>query len=329
MSRFTDAAATSHTLSVTAMEEASRLGQRTADIDHLFLALVVSEQIAGQVLRSFGITLDAARRAVAAQHSEQLASLGISAEVREEGRIVFHETDGYEWGPRPLEIIRRAGQGGRRGDAAAVLRDLVVEPSGMIEAVLDRLGVAPAAVIRRLDEAERSSSASTRYAFEPGTLSAVSESFAPADVDQVWSLLSDVSRLPEWEPNIGRVEGGGSQLRVGQTREGRSRTERPDGKESRVASKYRAQRIELVAREDRHLVEWRFTYPEAPKSNARRIRIELEPAAGGTTLRILLAWERTSGSSRPVRRWILRPFHRFVLWLQLSQISGGISRAFR
>lgn len=38
MSKFTDAAVTSHTLSVTAMEEASRLGQRTADIDHMFLA---------------------------------------------------------------------------------------------------------------------------------------------------------------------------------------------------------------------------------------------------------------------------------------------------
>lgn len=49
MSKFTDAATTSHTLSVAAMEEASRFGQRSTDIDHMFLALVVSEQVAGQV----------------------------------------------------------------------------------------------------------------------------------------------------------------------------------------------------------------------------------------------------------------------------------------
>ncbi len=47
MSRFTDSASTSYSLSITAMEEASRVGQREADIDHLFLALTVSEQTAG------------------------------------------------------------------------------------------------------------------------------------------------------------------------------------------------------------------------------------------------------------------------------------------
>ena len=53
MSRITAAAATSHTLSVTAMEEASRLGQHKVDIDHMLLALVVSEQVAGSRSRSW------------------------------------------------------------------------------------------------------------------------------------------------------------------------------------------------------------------------------------------------------------------------------------
>ncbi|NNV08857.1 Clp protease, partial [Geobacillus sp. MMMUD3] len=95
MSRFTDSASTSYSLSITAMEEASRVGQREADIDHLFLALTVSEQTAGQVLRSLGITIDDAREAVAAQHAEQLAGLGIRMDPPEPGRIVFHETEGY------------------------------------------------------------------------------------------------------------------------------------------------------------------------------------------------------------------------------------------
>jgi hypothetical protein len=78
-------AATAQALSLTAMEEASRRGQREADIDDLFLALVVSEQIAGQVLRWTGITLDAALEAVAAQHAAQLESIGITADLPDPG----------------------------------------------------------------------------------------------------------------------------------------------------------------------------------------------------------------------------------------------------
>ncbi len=115
MSKFTDAAATSHTLSIAAMEEASRVGQRTADIDHLFIALVLNEQTAGQVLRSLGITLSAARDAVDKQHAEQLAALGVQA-VAEPGKIVFHETRGCEWQERAVELIRRASRGDKRRD---------------------------------------------------------------------------------------------------------------------------------------------------------------------------------------------------------------------
>ncbi len=117
MSRITAAAATSHTLSVTAMEEASRLGQHKVDIDHMLLALVVSEQVAGQVLRSFGVTLDAAREAVDTQHAEQLASLGIRTEMPTPGRITFHETGISEWSPRAQEVIKSSAEGKNSGDA--------------------------------------------------------------------------------------------------------------------------------------------------------------------------------------------------------------------
>ena len=205
MSKFTDAVTTSHTLSLTAMEEASRFGQRTADIDHMFLALVVSEQIAGQVLRSMGVTLESARDALAQQHSAQLASLGINSESASQGRIVFHETGGYEWSDRALEVIKRASDGDKRGDAAAVLRELAAEPSGMIEQVLQRLGSASDAVIARLDQVERNPALTPRHTIQPGRLSGVSEAFAPATVERVWKLLADPLRMPVWEPAIGEV----------------------------------------------------------------------------------------------------------------------------
>ena len=105
MSKLTTTAATAHTLSLTAMEEASRLGQRTADIDHLFLALVVSEQRAGQVLRSLGITLDSAREAVVTQHAEQLASLGIETH----SRVILYDDSDIRTSARAWFILRGYG----------------------------------------------------------------------------------------------------------------------------------------------------------------------------------------------------------------------------
>ena len=331
MSKLTAAAATSHTLSVTAMEEASRLGERTAGVDHLFLALVVNEQVAGQVLRSFGVTLDSAREAVAAQHAAQLASLGIRSPAPAPHRITFHETYDYEWGESALEVIRRSAEGRRKGDAAAVLRELAAEPSGLIEAVLRRLGTIPEAVLARLDEAERYPSRVT-HLFDPGALSGTSESFVPADVARVWGLLSDPARMPEWEPGIGSVENVPTRVGVGSRWIAHALTERPDGKPIRVRPAFRTAQVELTGLDEGHRLEWRFTWPDAPTSNMRQVRIELEPAAGGAQLVLSAAWVRKPDAGRPrlrVLRWLLRPLHRFAMWMQLMQLSGSIGRVFR
>jgi uncharacterized protein YndB with AHSA1/START domain len=330
VTKFVSAAATSHTLSLAAMEEASRSGERTTDVGHLLMALAVNEQVAGQVLRGLGVTLDVVREAVAAQHAEQLASLGIEAEAPAGGKIVFHETGGYEWDKPSLKIFERASDGDKRGDAAAVLRELVAEPSGMVAAVLRRLGTTPEAVVEGLDEAERYPSHTPLRTVEPGRLSGVSEAFVPAPVERVWELLADASRMPEWEPGIGSVESGPSTVRVGDTWVARARTTRPDGKVLKVKPELVAQRVEVVALEEGHLLEWCFTFPGVALANARRIRVELEPAAGGTQLRLALAWDRNADRPRrPVRALLLRPLTRFSIWMQLSQLGGGISRVFR
>lgn len=329
MSRFMGAAATSHTLSVAAMEEASRFGQRTADVDHLLLALVVNEQVAGQALRSLGITLDSARTAVAAQHADQLATLGVHADLPE-GQIVFHETGGYHWGERVNDVIKRANLGKRRGDAAAVLRQLVAEPSGLIEAILHRLGTSPRVVVERLDEAERHSvEAPQRSATSRDHLSGVVDSFIPASVGQVWELLVDPSRMPEWEPSIGRVDEAPVRPRMGDSWIARARTQRADGKPNRVKRQLRTQRVELTALEPGQVIAWVFRYPDAPTANTRYVRVDMEAATGGTQLRIALTWQRGARWRPPAPAWFMRPLARFSVWLQLSQISGGISRTFR
>ncbi|MFF8893054.1 SRPBCC family protein [Brevibacterium casei] len=329
MSRFTDSASTSYSLSILAMEEASRVGQREADIDHLFLALTVSEQTAGQVLRSLGITIDDAREAVAAQHAEQLAGLGIRTDPPAPGRIVFHETEGYEWGDRALRILQAANGSGKRGDAAAVLRDLVVEPSGMIESILTRLGTSSEAVLAELDRVERLSdrpAGSTSADALSGTVAA----FVPAPIDDVWRLLSDASRLPDWDPTIGSVEDGTAATSAGQSWAARTRSTRRDGTPVTVKPHVVNQRVEAAEVDEPRFIEWRATYPDAARANARRTSISLEPAAGGTQLHIEYAWVRTSTSL--VRRLLglaLRPLQRFLIWIQLGQLRAGISRAFR
>ena len=330
MSTLTEAARTSHALSLTAMEEASRVGQRTADIDHLLIALVLTEQIPGQVLRSFSMTLDSVRQAVAEQHLDQLAALGIQTAAPAPGTIVFHETDGYEWSDRALGILTRASKHGKRGNAAAVLRELVGEPSGMIEAILARCDTTPAAVTARLDDAERTLTHTPRRTVRGDALSGSSEAFVPASPEQVWELLADPSRMPEWEPSLEHVGGAPATMNVGEIRTVTARTARADGKAIRVKPDFITQHVELLAREEPRLIEWRFTFPEAPLSNARCIRVELEPAAGGTHLRLALAWERNPNRARrPIPGGLMRPLYRFALWLQLSQLGGGIARAFR
>lgn len=326
------AAATSHTLSLAAMEEASRQGIRDADIEHLFLALVINEQIAGQVLRSLRITLDATRDAVVAQHAAQLETLGIVADPPSPGRIVFHETDGYDWTNRAVEVIKRAGSGGNNGDSAAVLRALLAEPSGMIEAVLQRLGVARGEVIARLDEAERIPAHDSPQLRTTGHLSGAGTAFVPAPVEDVWALLASPERMPEWDPTFGHVKRDDAEIppRPGDTWAGRTRTHRPDGKPFKTREGLQRQRIELLAKEERSLIAWRFTYPDEPRANSRHLTIALEPAAGGTQLGITFAWElNPARRRRPFPGFIVKPLYRFAIWMQLTQIGSSIGRVFR
>jgi uncharacterized protein YndB with AHSA1/START domain len=329
LSKLTTMAATAHVLSLAAMEEASRRGQREADIDHLFLALVINEQVAGQVLRWFGITLDAAREAVAAQHAAQLESIGVTADVPEAGRIVFHETGGYEWSRRALDIFDRASRKGEKGDASAVLRALVAEPSGLIADLLERLNTSTTEVVARLDEAERIPTHAEPRSTTAGTLSGFAEQFIPAPVVDVWAMLVDPARMPEWEPGIGTVEPGDDTGRFGDTWVGHAPTHRADGKPLSIKPEFRRQQVELLAADERSHVSWRFSYPAAPGANSRCLTIDLEPVAGGTRLGITVAWKRDPQRRRRVLGLLLRPWHRFAVRMQLAQIGGGISRAFR
>ncbi|WP_136054949.1 SRPBCC domain-containing protein [Microbacterium sp. K24] len=330
MSRFSVIAATSQSLSLAAMEEASRFGQRETDLDHLLLALTLSTHPAGQVLRGAGVTLDAVRRALGDQRAAQLRSLGIVAgDAEGPERIRFHETGGYEWTPRAREIFARAASGRHTGDAEAVLRELLKDQSGLIDDLLERVGTSAAEIVARLDEVQ-GLALHTFPVHGEGEVCGFAEAFVPASVDEVWSLLADPRQMLEWDAMTARVECGAevSIAEAGDTWFTFAPERRPDGKRLAVRERFLRRRVEVLEVDRNAVISWRFSYPDAPGSAAIRILIALHPAAGGTQLEITLAWRRSRGWRRAVGL-LFRPLRRLLLWSQLAQISGGISRAFR
>lgn len=326
MSKLSRAAATSQTLSLVAMEEASRLGLREADLEHLLLALVVSDQPAGVALRSAGITLADARAAVESLHSEQLASLGIPTGLPDAGRIVFHETAGYEWNRRASDLVGRAAGRGRSGDAASVLRELLAEPSGLITDLLERLGTAPEQVLAELDRAESATPPRPSRPRAPGVATGTVETFAPASVDEVWALVSSPGRIPQWYPSIASVETPRSEDAI--TWDARSTTTDPAGKPVRVRPDRVRCQVELLDAVPATRVRWRFVYPDAAAHRPVVVEVSLAPTAGGTQVSVVQTWVRRTGW-RAVVSAPLRPLQRALLWLAAFQTGAAISRAFR
>jgi uncharacterized protein YndB with AHSA1/START domain len=329
MSKLVRAAQTSQSLSLSAMEEASRAGLRVADLEHLFLALVISDQPAGGSLRSMGIDLDGARRAVEEAHAAQLASLGIEASFPQAGRIVFHETGGYDWSKRAYDLIARSVDEDANGDAAAVLRELVSEPSGLIADILRRLGTTPGAVLEHLDRFDApAGGTATQPAQVKGQASGSIRTFVPAPIDGVWQFLADPARIPEWETSVGSIDPAVQDFTSGTVWQGLAPARRPDGKPVNVKPGFRRRSIELVAAHRPERIAWSFTYPDAPRSSAVLTEFTLVDTTGGTQVQITTSWSRRRGWRRLVAS-PLRPLQKFIVWITLFQTGGAVSRAFR
>lgn len=327
MNKLVRAAQTSQSLSLSAMEEASRTGHREADLEHLLLALIISGQSAGRALRELGIDIESARLAVRQQHETQLAELGIETQLPAAGPIVFHETGGYTWTKRATDLLARSSGKGRDGDAAAVLRELIAEPSGLIADLLQRLGTTPAEVTTHLDRIDAAGETPSPRPQTNGRAAMTSDTFVPAPIDQVWSLVSDPARVPVWEPSIGEVDTA-DDARVDSVWQGRAPEHRPDGRPAKVRPAFRRRTIELVAAQRPKRAVWRFTYPDAAKASPITTTFDLSATTGGTQVTITLSWSRRSGWRRVVG-FALRPAQTFVMWIQVSQIGGAVSREFR
>lgn len=353
MSKFLRSADASHRLSLAAMEEASRVGLRTADIEHLLLALTIDRDRAGSVLRRHGLTLKSTRAVIAAQHVAHLATLGVSIDEPAAGRIVFHDTDGYAWSARAQRIFTNANARGNAGDAVAVLGELLAEPSGLIESVLCEAGANRVSIELDLADSDSTRAAvQRRTASRPSSaLAGTTEAFIPAPIAEVWGLLADPARIPEWDPSVASVDtrrdpaeseaeaGAEAGVEAGSDCAGedgaawraRATTTRPDGTTMKVAPAFQRLRIERLARDPERHVVWNLAFPDSARANSRTIDLRLESDPGGTRLRIAFSWDRAGDRPRRHRLlgFLLRPLYRVVIWVQLSQLVSGISRVFR
>lgn len=338
MSSFWLTARTMQTLSIVALEEASREGRKDADLEHLFLALLLSDQPAGDALRGLGITLDSARAAVQDLRSDQLGSLGIEASVPHEGRIVLHEQTGHEWVDRVTAVFQDATSKKRDGSATEVLKSLVNEPSGTIEDVLGRLGTTPAEVTAAADRAASNAPPPARLTERTA---ATSTAFVPAALEDVWDFLADPRTIPAWNLGIESVDAPEGTMRVGQAFAGRTPDRAPvsaNASEGAAAPKnpaaprdprYQRKTIELALAEPSTRIAWRISQPDAPESNATQVGFTLHPTPGGTRLTVRSTW---IPGRRTWRKLVLAPFRpvfRALGWLGANHYALGVSRAFR
>ncbi|WP_147103815.1 SRPBCC family protein [Nesterenkonia populi] len=329
MSRTAEALSTAYALSLTSAEEASRWGRKKIDIEHLFLAVLLNEQPAGQALRSLGITLDAARKAIEEQHAHQMSSIGVNDVQQPIGRITLYEAKAhFDWSENAKRTFQGAGKGRRsrqrkQGNAADVLRELLEEPSGFIAAVLERLGTNADEGRERLAEIE-SRSASRQPDRKPSQLSVTKDTFIPASAEEVFALVSDPERIPDWDTAGSDVEHTGKQ-----TWEALLPAAWPNGKPRTPSEEKRRQVFELMDAAEPHRVVWRVSFPGNSVSKPHCRAIRLWPTDGGTHMRFTVTYPRDAHRLRRLVGTAVRPGLQPLLWVQAAHLSTQISLNFR
>lgn len=329
MSKFAVVAQTSQALTISALEEASRTGARDGDIEHLFLALVLSEQSAGQALRGLGITLAAAREAVQQQHNDQLSSLGIDAAFPKAGRIVFHELDGFELTKRATDLLVRSGKKGKSGDASAVLGELLEEPSGMIIRILERLGVSVQQVTQALAQQEEKSVGRSNTGISGRRPAAgTSGAFIMAPVETVRNFLNDPQNITIWEPRAGTIEPTTAEDDDNEQWIATASTIWPNGKPVETKPEFRRRLVRRAQPQQAGNLAWSFNYIDSPQSCGSEVEFGLQETTGGTQLSVRITPNSRRGWQKI--KWIASlPVQKFGLWIYRFHIASAISRHYR
>lgn len=322
MSRLGDLFLLGQRVSIAAKEEASRYDHPQIDLDHLLLALLVGGGPAGELLRAQGLTLDAARRATEKVRADHIARLGVVPPAAAPRPIRDPSIGEIVWAPRALKVVNHNDERGELGLLAGLLDD----PSRLAAEVLTEGGVDLDALRRALAES-RPAAPPTRVTApaDPGWTGVTHGGFVPAPVGDVWALVADPARRPEWDHAVGTVSPIGPEVW-----ETTAATTQPDGRPAHPRPGSVRAHHRLTAYEPEKLVEWEVTLPDQQRGwpVRQRLRIGCAPVAGGTTVELTLCWPRRRGWRR-LRQLLLTPASRTVITLTLVHYVFAISRRLR
>lgn len=324
MSKLADIFWLSQQVTVAASEECARLGHPQIDVEHLLLALLLTESNAGRRLRDLGIGIDQARVAVTRVHQERVASLGVDVPPALPGRMDSAAAGGIEWSPRALRLMKSLPT---TSDSLPLLKALLDEPSGLTLQIIRTLGVdetaAHAAATKQHAPPTAGAARESAGVKERGWRSVRHDAFAPAPPAQVWALIADPVRRLEWDSllvaSVQPVGEGVVELMASTTA--------PDGLRVRTRPK-QVRMCQTTVERGHQRIEWETTWPDVTHSPVLRLRIVLEPVAGGTRVRLTSRWRRRPGLGGFLRIPLL-PLVKFGMTQQLVNRAAGISRAVR
>ncbi|SDD34628.1 Clp protease N-terminal domain-containing protein [Auraticoccus monumenti] len=313
-----DLFAASQRISLVASEEARRLGHPEVDVEHVLLALLLTDGRAGAVLRSCGVMLAAARTAVETEHVELVARLGVTSPRVPPQEL--REGAGLDWSERALGVMRGIKDW---SDDLGLLNALLDEPSGFVGRVVARLGVEEDVLRAGLDDG-----------VDPPPVDPLSEDlswvshthigFVPAAPQEVWTLVADPLRRPEWDILAISVEAVGEGRWRVETTSGRPERRRPAAEDPPTTMDL----VELERHPGSH-VEWDTSWQgRRGRTTRQRLRVVVLPTTGGTRVVLRLASRQRRGWRGVLPRRLVRVQRLFMRQVLIS-LAGGLSRALR
>lgn len=316
MSSLSQMFASSQRLSLPAREEAVLASRQLVGVEDLFLALFSAGGESSRFLAGAGVDLAAARRAIAAVHSDRIAALGIGAEPLEPqpGSRRASLAAQVDFSEAAQTVLRDVSA---YDDDRQVLIAAARSADGVVQEALDRLGIDTAALREQL-EAETSALATTDSSApakpaliddEEGTWLRVTVPWhLAASPAEVRALLTDPEQWERWNYGEGDLEVD-AEGTVSMTDPERSRWL------ALLGIAQRRSRHQLVDTGDLTAVMWDTAVesvtssPKRRRPSRQRLVIRLALTASGTAATFESDWlltRRRSSARRRVLGHILR-----------------------
>lgn len=302
-------------LTTAATDEAARAGHGEVDIDHVLLALLVSGGASTRILSLAGLDLATARTALVDVQRRDLASLGVTTPVPPpSARHPYGAgTAALPWSDR----ARRAISGLPEGDHdARVLTAVLSDRESPARRLLEQAGVdadavlAAAATTAPTDEERPDPSGGRRR-----WTAVITRTVAVPRAD-LWRVVSDPLRRPEWDDSAGavRVLDERSFQTVDALAGALAGPGEPADDPGLVATHL------VTDLEAGRLIEWEAHYPSC--GHTEWLRVELEDDGSGSRLVLRHAFSRPRG--------LLRVWSGFYSWatrMQLKLLAQAIAQA--